>query len=194
MGTRSRVSGELAGSSESRRPSPQVGRAGPKLPTIGSSTELGRRGGPGGQRYNKSLRSLLYATTLRAPSPLLLCLQPATLPLGTSLYTASSPGRSPSYTRAVAPGSVSVEVTYMQPASGLFHVPHIHQHPGATNIKATPPIPVEAVAQNQYHCPGSSCWDVSGGPAGGRLPALGEAGWRGRRLKSVRVVHWCAVR
>ena len=82
----------------------------------------------------------------------------------------------------------------MQPASGLFHVPHIHQRPGATNIKATPPIPVEAVAQNQYHCPGSSCWDVSGGPAGGRLPALGEAGWRGRRLKSVRVVHWCAVR
>ena len=60
MGTRSRVSGELAGSSESRRPSPQLGRAGPKLPAIGSSTVLGRRGGPraGGQqqRYKRLLR------------------------------------------------------------------------------------------------------------------------------------------
>ena len=67
----------------------------------------------------------------------------------------------------------------MQPASGLFDVPHIHQRPGATNIEATPAIPVEAVAQNQYHCPGSSCWDVSGGPAGGRS-------WRRR-------VAWPAV-
>lgn len=135
------------------------------------------------------------ATTLRAPSPLLLCLQPATLRLGDSVYTASSPGRSPSYRRAVVPGSVSVGVMYMQPASGLFDVPHIHQRPGATDIEATPAIPVEAVAQNQYHCPGSSCWDVSGCAAVRRLAcswvlALEEVeGWRGGRLKSVRVVR-----
>jgi hypothetical protein len=92
--------------------------------------------------------------------------------------------------RAVVPGSVSVGVTYMQPASGLFDVPHIHQRLGATNIEATEPIPVEAVAQNQYHCPGSSSWDVSGDATGGRgWTSLtegcgGRTGWRGGRLKS----------
>ena len=112
--------------------------------------------------------------------------QPATActPLG------APASRLPSYTRAVEPGSVSVGVTYMQPASGLFDVPHIHQRLGATNIEATKPFPVEAVAQNQYHCPGSSSWDVSGDVAGrtGWTSLTegcgGRTGWRGGRLKS----------
>ena len=93
------------------------------------------------------------------------------------------------------PGSVSVGVTHcIQYAACQRPVrcaTYTSARPGATNFQATPPIPVEAVARNQYHCPGSSsCWDVSGDAAGGRLtcPALGEEGWRGRRLKSVRVV------
>jgi hypothetical protein len=181
MGDCSRLSGKLAGSSESRRPSPQLGRAGPKLPAIGLSTALGRRGGPKGQRCRPQATGYYAAGAVTR----YLC------SYHDYWATACTPlGRSPSYTRAVEPGSVSVGVTYMQPASGLFDVPHIHQRLGATNIEATKPIPVEAVAQNQYHCPGSSSWDVSGDVAGrtGWTSLTegcgGRTGWRGGRLKS----------
>jgi len=149
MGTRSRVSGKLAGSSESHPELHSSGGAlgdGPKA-TIdrGLSTVLGRRGGP-----------VDSATTLRAQSLL--------GGAATAVYTARSPaGRL--HTCAAVPGS---RISFMQPASGLFDVAHTWC---VSNAEATKPIPVEAVAQAQYHYTGS--------PAGMRAevrPALRRAG------------------
>jgi hypothetical protein len=152
MGCRSRVSGELAGSSESRRPSPQLGRAGPKLPAIGSSTQLGRRGGPRGQDS-----ATLPSVCARSSHHL-----QASTPLGAPARRLHT--RAPLCQARLVSGS---RICSPPAACSMCHI-YISARGHEHRCYSTKPIPVEAVAQNQYHCPGSLCWDVSGGAAGGR--------------------------
>ena len=152
MGCRSRVSGELAGSSESRR----------RLHSSGGRVQSYQRSARphswvGAVDQDQEDNATLPSVCARSSHHLQAC-----TPLGAPARRLHT--RAPLCQARLVSGS---RICSPPAACSMCHI-YISARGHEHRCYSTKPIPVEAVAQNQYHCPGSLCWDVSGGAAGRR--------------------------